>query len=222
MAVLVFISLTACNMDSGEIDWPTVAPAATMEVSVKEDVVETMAPETAVEVTGMPDFDEWEIEDVVTGEQKTYLNQLVEFVWYNYFSPTVRPDCEIIQHVFTEENPWNGDVTQHCQKMAEQNYYMMYGVLPEHSVTYYSYPTSPNSVKFVVRVSTNGPWTSRVRYYNDGKQMGFTDFLETIIDFHITIQNGKLLIAYIDQFQKDENGTYFIFNDAGELVPTKR
>jgi len=220
-AILVLIVsgmiISACGSEPQEDAWPTVEPTdpgtgAEESVSQQETQVEPLI------LDELPDFDTWEIGEKVTDEQKIYINRLVEFAWYRYFSPHLRPDCQAIKNVFTTNNPWNDGVEQNCQKLAERNYYVMHKPLPDSSVEYYAYPDHPHNVSFVVRVSTDRPWEARVRYFNDGKQMGFLDFIETVVDFHIAIEDGKLLIALIDQFQRDQDGNIFVYNNAGELV----
>ena len=216
-SVVIICLLVACSQAPDEVFWPTSEPTTTLEtVSLPESGTTAVQFESVIEV--VPDFEAWEIGDQVTEEQQIYLNRLVEYAWYSYFSPFYRPDCEVLSAVFTSNNPWMETVSLHCDLMAEQNYYVMFPILPEHAVSYYAFPSSPNEIKFVVRVDSIGPWVADVRYYQDGAQMGYMEYMRTVIDFHLAIEDGKLLIGMIDEFYLDEEGVVWDRGEGGGLV----
>lgn len=214
--VVILCMLGACGQVQNEIFWPTSEPIMVEVPPLPESGLTPVQFEPVIEA--VPDFAAWEIGEQVTKEQQVYLNRLVEFAWYSYFSPFDRPDCEELATMFSSKNPWKETVSGHCALMAEQNYFIMFPILPEHAVSYYSFPNSSNEIKFVVRVDSVRPWVADVRYYKDGAQMGYMEYMRTVIDFHLAIEDGKLLIGLIDEFYLDEEGIVWDRGEGGELV----
>jgi hypothetical protein len=214
-SVVIICLLGACSQSPNEVFWPT--SKATVEAfPLSESRSNPVQFEPVIEA--VPDFAAWEIGEQVTEEQQVYLNRLVEYAWYSYFSPFDRPDCEALAAVLSSSNPWMETVSQHCDLMAEQKYYIMFPMLPKHAVSYYAFPNSPNEIKFVVRVDSVAPWVADVRYYQDGAQMGYMEYMRTVIDFHLVIEDGKLLIGMIDEFYLDEEGAVWDRGEGGDLV----
>ena len=216
VSVVIIGMLGACSQAQNEVFWPTSEPNKEEAAILAESGLSPVEFEPVIEV--VPDFAAWEIGDQVNEEQQVYLNRLVEYAWYHYFSPFDRPDCDALSAVFSSKNPWKETVDRHCDLMSEQNYYVMFQILPEHAVSYYAFPNSPNEVKFVVRVDSVGPWVADVRYYKDGTQMGYMEYMRTVIDFHLAIEDGKLLIGLINEFYLDEEGIVWDRGEGGELV----
>ncbi len=48
--------------------------------------------------------------------------------------------------------------------------------------------------------------------------MGYMSYMRTIVDFHIAIEEGKLLIGLIDEFYLDEEGGVWDRGENGDLV----
>ena len=219
MLIVLAAMLVSCRQTSPEIVWPTIAAEASDpdELTIAPDLGEAVPVIEAV-----PDFSAWEIGEAVSPEQQIYLNRLVEFAWYSYFSPYSRPDCGALLDVFSSGNPWNETVGLHCDLMAEQGYYVMFPILPEHAISYFSFPERPNGIAFVIRVDSLAPWVADVRYFGDGAQMGYMSYMRTIIDFHLTIEDGRLLIGLIDEFYLDEEGGVWDRGESGDLVKVER
>jgi hypothetical protein len=205
----------ACGRANPEISWPAAAPSQAAEAQPAQSAVEEQYSPVIEEV---PDFSAWVIGEQVTEEQQIYLNRLVEYAWYSYFSPYARPDCAALRSVLASENPWQGTVEQHCEQMSRQGYFVMFPILTEWGVSYHAFPESPNQIRFVVRLDSGAPWVADVRYYQDGAQMGYMEYLHTIIDFHIAIEDGRLLIGMIDEFYLDREGGLWDRGDNGDLV----
>lgn len=212
--IVVFFLLAGCAGRDPAGLWPVSPPTAAAPAPT------AAAPQPALPalIEAVPDFSAWVVGETVTPEQQVYLNRLLEHAWYAYFSPYDRPDCPALEAVLSAGNPWRGTVAEHCDRMAQQGYYVMFPLLTAWQVRHYAFPDSPNAVRFVVRADSGGPWTADVRYFPDGARMGVTAYLRTVVDFHVAVEDGRLLIALIDEFYLDAGGRVYDRNADGEVV----